>query len=264
MIRLEGVSCALHPEGRDPVVVLEDVNLAIEKGETMALLGPSGSGKTTTLRLLNRLLRPSSGRILVREEDIATVDPVRLRRRMGYVVQRGALFPHLTVRRNVGLLCDLEGWPKPKVERRVDELLELVNLPPGEYRDRYPRELSGGQRQRVGVARALALDPEILLMDEPFGALDPLTRGKLQKEFKALEALVEKTIVIVTHDLDEAFLLGDRVALLRAGRVVQVGTPDQIRGEPATPWVERFVSGREAARSVEAVETVETVEAERG
>jgi osmoprotectant transport system ATP-binding protein len=252
MIRLEGVSCTLRPEGRDPVHVLEDVDLEIRKGETMALLGPSGSGKTTTLRLLNRLLSPTSGRILVQGQDTATLDPVRLRRRMGYVVQRGGLFPHLTVRRNVGLLCDIERWPKREVDARVDQLLELVNLAPAEFRDRYPRELSGGQRQRVGVARALALDPEILLMDEPFGALDPITRGKLQQELKELEGLVSKTIVLVTHDLDEAFLLGDRVALLRKGRLVQVGTPEEIRSAPATPWVDRFVHGRESPQTAAA------------
>jgi osmoprotectant transport system ATP-binding protein len=248
MIRLEGVSRTFAVNGRPAVNALQDITLEIEKGETMALLGPSGCGKTTTLRLLNRLLDPTTGRILINGGDIARADPVRLRRRMGYVVQRGGLFPHLTVRRNVGLLCDLEGWPRPKADARVDELLELVNLPPVEFRHRYPRELSGGQRQRVGVARALALDPEILLMDEPFGALDPITRTKLQQEFKALERLVAKTIVLVTHDLDEAFLLGDRVALLRQGRLVQVDTPAAIQAHPATPWVEEFISSMHAAR----------------
>ncbi len=242
MIKLEGVSRTFKADGRDPVRALVGLDLQIETGETMALLGPSGCGKTTTLRLLNRLLEPTGGRILVGGEDTAALDPVLLRRRMGYVVQRGGLFPHMTVRRNVGLLCDLEDWPKPKTDARVDALLELVNLPPAEFRDRYPRELSGGQRQRVGVARALALDPEILLMDEPFGALDPITRRKLQKDFLAMEHLVSKTIVIVTHDLDEAFLLGDRVAILRKGRLVQVGTPEEIQVTPATDWVRRFIA----------------------
>jgi len=247
MIRLDGVSRTFHREGGDPVYAVRDLTLHVEKGETMALLGPSGCGKTTTLRLINRLLEPTAGRILVGADDTATVDPVRLRRRMGYVVQSGGLFPHMTIRRNVGLLCEIEGWDKARVRRRVDELLSLVGLQPGEFRDRFPGELSGGQRQRVGVARALALDPEILLMDEPFGALDPITRGRLQQEFKELERLVAKTIVMVSHDLDEAFLLGDRVALLNEGRLVQVGTPDDLRARPASAWVETFMSSRPAA-----------------
>jgi osmoprotectant transport system ATP-binding protein len=247
MIQLDGVSRAFPREGGDPVYAVRDLTLEIEKGETMALLGPSGCGKTTTLRLLNRLLEPTAGRIFVGGDDIATVDPVRLRRRMGYVVQSGGLFPHMTIRRNVGLLCEIEGWAKPRLRARVDDLMRLVGLPPDDYRDRYPGELSGGQRQRVGVARALALDPEILLMDEPFGALDPITRTRLQQEFKALERLVAKTIVLVSHDLDEAFLLGDRVALLNESRLVQVGTPDDLRARPANDWVETFLGGRAAS-----------------
>ncbi|MEZ4361944.1 MAG: ATP-binding cassette domain-containing protein [Kofleriaceae bacterium] len=242
VIRLEGVSCEFRSEGGGSVRALEELSLEIERGETMALLGPSGCGKTTTLRLLNRLLAPTAGKILLNGEDTSAIDAVRLRRRMGYVVQRGGLLPHLTVRKNVGLLCKLEGWPSEKIAARVEELLELVNLPVKEYGHRYPRELSGGQRQRVGVARALALDPEILLMDEPFGALDPITRNKLQQEFSELEKLVEKTVVIVTHDLEEAFLLGDRVALLRGGRLVQLDTPARLRSHPADPWVQEFLS----------------------
>jgi osmoprotectant transport system ATP-binding protein len=247
-IRLEGVSRTFESDGRTAVTALADLDLDIEQGETLALLGPSGCGKTTTLRLINRLLEPTAGRILLNGEDTAGLDPVRLRRRMGYVVQRGGLFPHFTVRKNIGLLCEIEGWPRDKVDARVTELLALVKLPAAEFAQRYPRELSGGQRQRVGVARALALDPEILLMDEPFGALDPITRGKLQREFMALERLVAKTIVLVSHDLDEAFSLGDRVALLQAGRLVQLDTPDAIRARPASPWVEEFVSGARAAQ----------------
>jgi osmoprotectant transport system ATP-binding protein len=244
MIRLDGVSRTFHREGGAPVYAVRDLTLDVEKGETMALLGPSGCGKTTTLRLINRLLEPTAGRILVGGDDTATVDPVRLRRRMGYVVQSGGLFPHLTIRRNIGLLCEIEGWERTRTRRRVDELMSLVGLPPDQFRDRYPGELSGGQRQRVGVARALALDPEILLMDEPFGALDPITRTRLQQEFKDLERLVAKTIVMVSHDLDEAFLLGDRVALLNEGRLIQAGTPDDLRARPASAWVETFLSRR--------------------
>jgi osmoprotectant transport system ATP-binding protein len=244
VIRLEQASRTFTRPSGESVYALRGLDLEIHKGETMALLGPSGCGKTTTLRLINRLIEPTSGRVLVGDEDTAALDPVRLRRRMGYVVQSGGLFPHLSIARNVGLLCEIEGWRRADVDRRVNELLELVHLPPAEFRDRHPGELSGGQRQRVGVARALALDPEILLMDEPFGALDPITRTELQREFLELERLVAKTVVLVSHDLDEAFLLGDRVALLSEGELVQLGTPDELRAAPATPWVERFLNGR--------------------
>ena len=241
MIRMEGVSRAFQRTGGGPVFALRDLNLEVRKGETMALLGPSGCGKTTTLRIVNRLLEPTSGHVFVDGKDTSQMDVVRLRRRMGYVVQSGGLFPHLTVRRNLSLLCELEKWPKERISARVDELLSLVGLPPAEFRDRYPAELSGGQRQRVGVARALMLDPEILLMDEPFGALDPITRTKLQQEFKDLERLVAKTIVIVTHDLHVAFTLGDRIALLRNGELVQVGTPSELQDQPADDWVRNFL-----------------------
>jgi osmoprotectant transport system ATP-binding protein len=244
VIRLEQATRTFTRPSGEPVYALRGLDLTIRKGETLALLGPSGCGKTTTLRLINRLIEPTAGRVLVGGEDTAGLDPVRLRRRMGYVVQSGGLFPHLSVARNIGLLCEIEGWRRSDIAGRVNELLELVHLPPGEFRDRHPGELSGGQRQRVGVARALALDPEILLMDEPFGALDPITRTELQREFLDLERLVAKTVVLVSHDLDEAFLLGDRVALLYDGELVQLGTPDELRDAPATPWVERFLSGR--------------------
>ena len=217
------------------------MSLEIDGGECVCLIGGSGSGKTTTLRLINRLLEPTSGRVLVDGVDVAGLDPVRLRRRMGYVVQSGALFPHLTVCGNVELLCRAEGWDRNRSRTRAEELLELVRLPPSDFAFRYPSELSGGQRQRVGVARALALDPDILLMDEPFGALDPLTRRELQDEFRELEGSVNKTVVFVTHDLDEAFLLGDRVALMADGEVLQVGTVDDFREAPAGPRVEAFL-----------------------
>ena len=243
-IRLERISRTFRRNGGSAVHALEDLDLDIQAGETLALLGPSGCGKTTTLRLMNRLLEPTSGRVLVDDQDAAGLEPIDLRRRMGYVIQSGGLFPHLTIGQNVGLLCDVVGWTSDDIRSRVTTLLELVGLEPDRFRDRYPAELSGGQRQRVGVARALALDPEILLMDEPFGALDPITRAGLQQEFLQLDRLVQKTVVFVSHDLAEAFLLGDRVALLNEGRLVQVGPPDDLRQRPASPWVAQFVAGR--------------------
>ena len=246
MIRLEHVSCVFTGDHGAEVRAVIDLDLDVRAGETMVLLGPSGCGKTTTLRLINRLVAPGSGRITVNGRDTAGEDPVRLRRGMGYVVQSGGLFPHLDVTRNIGVLCELEGWPRARIRARVDELLDLVRLP-REVRTRYPVELSGGQRQRVGVARALALDPPILLMDEPFGALDPITRGELQRDFRRLEHLVGKTTVFVSHDLDEAFLLGDRVALMSEGRLVQVGTQEDLEQRPASPLVTRFLSGRSHA-----------------
>jgi osmoprotectant transport system ATP-binding protein len=241
MIRLDQVSCAFQRAGSPPVFAVRDLDLEVQAGETLALVGPSGCGKTTTLRLLNRLVEPTIGRILIDGEDASKVDVIRLRRRMGYVVQRGGLFPHLTVGGNLSLLCELESWPTAQINRRVNELLELVGLPFMKFRERFPAELSGGQRQRVSVARALMLDPEILLMDEPFGALDPITRRRLRREFKDLKRRVTKTIVIVTHDLSVAFYLGDRVAVLNEGRLVQVATPDELRAQPATEWVRTFL-----------------------
>jgi osmoprotectant transport system ATP-binding protein len=223
------------------VVAVRQLDLEVARGETLCLIGPSGCGKTTSLRLVNRMLEPSSGRVWVAGEDVAEVDAIRLRRGIGYVIQSGGLFPHLSVRENVGLLPKLEGWEPRRVRARADELLELVHLSPGEFGARYPAELSGGQRQRVGVARALALDPDILLLDEPFGALDPITRGELQEEFRELKRRVQKTVLLVTHDLREAFLLADRVGLMAAGELVQVGTLDELRADPRTPWVARFL-----------------------
>ncbi|MCA8974430.1 MAG: ATP-binding cassette domain-containing protein [Planctomycetes bacterium] len=242
-IRLENVSRAFAGAGGEPVPALSRLNLEIGERQTVALLGPSGCGKTTTLRLINRLIDPTSGRVLVGGLDVATADPIALRRGMGYVIQSGGLFPHMDVSRNIGLLCELEGHERERIDARVGELLELVRLDPSEYGHRHPGELSGGQRQRVGVARALALDPPVLLMDEPFGALDPITRGELQRDFKALGELVDKTTVLVTHDLDEAFLLADLIAVLRKGELVQFATPDELRARPADAWVARFVEG---------------------
>ncbi|HEX9733409.1 MAG TPA: ATP-binding cassette domain-containing protein [Thermoanaerobaculia bacterium] len=239
MIRFEHVRKVF--DGDDPVVAVDGVDLEVAEGETVCLIGTSGSGKTTVLKMVNRLLEPSAGRVLVGGRDVRDVDVIRLRRAMGYVIQRGGLFPHLDVARNVGLLCELEGWRRERVERRVAELLELVGLPPAEYARRRPRELSGGQQQRVGIARALALDPGVVLMDEPFGALDPITRAQLHEEFLRLEEKVRKTVLLVTHDLAEAFELGDRIALMDGGRLVQVGTAADFRERPASSFVSDFV-----------------------
>ena len=206
--------------------VIDALDLAVRRGETLVLLGESGCGKTTTLRLVNRLLEPTGGEVLVEGRDTRAWDAIELRRRTGYVIQDAGLFPHFSVGRNVGLVPVLEGWDEARVGERVEELLKLVGLDPARFADRFPSELSGGQRQRVGVARALAADPPLLLMDEPFGALDPLTRAALQREFLALQRRLNKTVIFVTHDVREALMLGTRVALMSAGRVVLLDTPE--------------------------------------
>jgi len=241
LIELESVTKVFRgPDGRD-VVAVDDLSLRVAEGETLSLIGTSGCGKTTTMKMVNRLVAPTSGTIRVDGEDIAHRDPIRLRRSIGYVIQSGGLFPHMTVARNVGLLCRLEGMDRAAERARAYELLELVNLDPSEYADRYPRELSGGQRQRVGVARALALDPPYVLMDEPFGALDPITRDQVRDEFALLQERVGKTIILVTHDMAEAFRLADRIALMDEGRIVQIGVEEDFRERPATPFVEEFL-----------------------
>jgi osmoprotectant transport system ATP-binding protein len=207
--------------------LLHDLNLEVRAGETLVLLGRSGSGKTTTLKLINRLLTPSDGDIQINGRSLRDWDVIRLRRTIGYVIQEVGLFPHFTVARNVGVVPHLEQWPAESIQKRVEELLQLVGLET-QLAGRYPRELSGGQRQRVGVARALAADPPFLLMDEPFGALDPITRADLQREFLALQQRLAKTVVFVTHDLREALLLGTRIAFMEAGRLLTVKTPDEF------------------------------------
>ena len=206
--------------------IIDRLSLRVDQGETLVLLGESGCGKTTTLRLVNRLLTPSSGKVMVEGKATTDWDVIRLRRRTGYVIQEAGLFPHFTVERNVALVPSLEHWDESRVRARVRELLSLVGLDAARFAERYPRELSGGQRQRVGVARALAADPPLLLMDEPFGALDPLTRSSLQKEFAELKARLGKTTIFVTHDVREALLLGSRIALMDAGKIVLLETPE--------------------------------------
>ena len=219
------------PDGR---ALLDGLSLAVEEGETLAVIGRSGSGKTTALKLVNALLMPSTGEVRVAGRATTAWDAIRLRRRTGYVIQEVGLLPHLTVARNVGLVPDLEGWPAERIAARVEELLALVGLPAAEFAPRYPHELSGGQRQRVGVARALAADPPLLLLDEPFGALDPITRAELQREFRALQARLEKTVIFVTHDMREAALVGDRIAVVAGGWLRAVTTADGLRasGDP--------------------------------
>jgi len=221
LVEFRAVSYAVN--GGRPII--DALDLEVRRGETLVLLGESGCGKTTTLRLVNRLLTPTSGHVLVEGKATTEWDVIRLRRRTGYVIQEAGLFPHFTVADNVALVPQLDGWDEARIQGRVRELLDLVGLDPERFAERYPGELSGGQRQRVGVARALAADPPLLLMDEPFGALDPLTRSSLQKEFAELKARLEKTVIFVTHDVREALGLGSRIALMDKGRVVLLETP---------------------------------------
>jgi osmoprotectant transport system ATP-binding protein len=240
----------------DGTVAVDQLSLSVASGELVVLIGPSGCGKSTVLRMINRLVEPTSGRILLDGEDVTRADAVQLRRRIGYVIQNVGLFPHQTIRTNVGTVPRLLGWPKKRIRDRADELMDLVGLEPARYGQRYPHELSGGQRQRVGVARALAADPVVLLMDEPFSAVDPIVRGRLQEEFLRLQAAVRKAIVLVTHDLDEAVRLGDRIAILsQGGHLEQYASPGKLLGEPASPFVREFVGADRGIRRL-AVTTV--------
>ncbi|CCK25512.1 Glycine betaine/carnitine/choline transport ATP-binding protein OpuCA [Streptomyces davaonensis JCM 4913] len=237
MIRFEQVS-KRYPDGTTAV---DGLSFEVGEGELVTLVGPSGCGKTTTMMMVNRLIEPTSGRILVDGEDVMSVDPVRLRRRIGYVIQQVGLFPHRTILDNTATVPTLVGWKRAKARARAAELLDLVGLDPTTYGPRYPDQLSGGQRQRVGVARALAADPPVLLMDEPFGAVDPVVREQLQDEFLRMQAAVRKTVLLVTHDIEEAVRLGDRIAVYGQGRIEQYDTPGAVLGTPATPYVAEFV-----------------------
>jgi len=228
---------------------VDNVSMEIAPGELVMLLGPSGCGKTTTMKMINRLIEPTSGQILIDGEDVLRFDPTELRRGIGYVIQQIGLFPHMTIAENVGLVPKLLGWKAARIAARVDELLDLVGLEPSGYRDRYPKQLSGGQQQRVGVARALAADPPVMLMDEPFGATDPITREHLQNEFRKLQRELRKTIIFVTHDFDEALRLGDRIAVLRDRSVIaQFDPPERILSQPADDYVAGFVGSAAAIR----------------
>jgi osmoprotectant transport system ATP-binding protein len=244
-----------YPNAAHPAV--DHISLTVPEGEVCVLIGPSGCGKTTTMRLINRMIEPTSGRIELMSRDVTHMDAVELRRGIGYVIQQVGLFPHLTIAENIATVPRLLGWDEARTERRIDELLELVALEPATYRNRYPRDLSGGQTQRVGVARALAADPPVMLMDEPFGAIDPITRTRLQDEFLRIQERVKKTVVFVTHDLDEAIKMGDRIAILREGKVVQYDTPEHILARPANAFVEEFV-GQDRALKRLSLYTVES------
>ena len=238
MIELVQVGFRL-PGGR---TLLSDIDLSVGRGETLVLLGRSGSGKTTLLKLINRLLDPTHGKVLVEGRATAEWDAIQLRRRIGYVIQETGLFPHFTIERNVGVVPRLEGWPADRIRSRTREMMRLVGLPPEQFAQRRPHELSGGQRQRAGVARALAADPPVLLMDEPFGALDPITRSELQREFQRLATSLGKTILFVTHDVREALRLGTRIALLEEGRVVAVNSAREFMNS-SEPRIQQFVAG---------------------
>ncbi|MEU3185909.1 betaine/proline/choline family ABC transporter ATP-binding protein [Streptomyces sp. NPDC006923] len=245
-MRLEGLT-KRYPGQALPAV--DHVTLEIGPGETVILVGPSGCGKSTTLKMINRLIEPTSGRIRIGDEDVTGIDPVRLRRRIGYAIQSSGLFPHMTVAENIALVPRMTGWSRARVKDRVEEMLDLVGLDPREFHGRYPRGLSGGQQQRVGVARALAADPPVLLMDEPFGAVDPITRDHLQDELIRLQRELRKTIVFVTHDFDEAIKLGDRIAVLREhSHIAQFDTPEAILTSPADDFVSGFVGSGAALK----------------
>ena len=238
MIELNRVT-KIYPGATQPAV--DSVSLTVPQGEICVFIGPSGCGKTTLMRLINRLIPLTSGSISVDGKDIMTLNPIELRRHIGYVIQQVGLFPHMTVRDNIATVPKLLGWTKAKIDERVDELLGLVNLDPTEFRDRYPRQLSGGQAQRIGVARAMAANPTTMLMDEPFGAIDPINREVLQDEFLRIQAKLKKTIIFVTHDINEAIKMGQRVVLLQDGQLVQAGLPDELLNRPANEFVKSFV-----------------------
>jgi osmoprotectant transport system ATP-binding protein len=259
MIRLENLT-KVFPGQEAPAV--DDLSLEIPEGEIVVFVGPSGCGKTTTMKMINRIIEPTSGRIFLQGDDVTKVNGDKLRRRIGYVIQQIGLFPHMTIAENIATVPKMLGWDKKRISDRVDELLETVSMDVS-YRERYPKELSGGQRQRIGVARAMAADPPVLLMDEPFGAIDPITRERLQNEFLRLQAEIKKTIVFVTHDIDEAIKMGDRIAILRTqSRIAQYDTPERILTDPADEFVEDFIGAGASIKrlSLSRVRDIETAD----
>ncbi|WP_340373627.1 betaine/proline/choline family ABC transporter ATP-binding protein [Peribacillus sp. FSL E2-0218] len=254
MLKIENVS-KIYKGGKKAV---KNISLDIKKGEFICFIGPSGCGKTTTMKMINRLIEPSEGQILINGENIMDKDPVQLRREIGYVIQQIGLFPHMTILENITLVPKFLKWEEQRKKERALELLQLVDMGP-EYLERYPHELSGGQQQRIGVLRALASNPPLILMDEPFGALDPITRDALQEEFKNLQRTLNKTIVFVTHDMDEAIKLADRIVILKGGEIVQVGTPDEILRNPVNEFVEEFIGKDRLLQTRPYVELVEQI-----
>jgi osmoprotectant transport system ATP-binding protein len=257
MIKLEKVT-KIYPDGTEAV---KEVSFEVKKGELCVLLGPSGCGKTTTMKMINRLIPVTSGKIYVDGTDITKVSENELRRNLGYAIQEIGLFPHMTVRGNIETVPALKGWPKAERKKRAEQLLELVRMNPKEFIGKYPSELSGGQRQRVGLARALGADPPILLMDEPFGAIDPITRTELQNEFLKIQQEIKKTIIFVTHDIYEAIKMGDKIALMKEGRLVQYGTPADLVYRPKDKFVEDFVGADRALKGLQLIQVREVMEA---
>lgn len=256
MIRLQGVTKKYKNQD---IPAVSNLDLHITRGETCVLVGSSGCGKTTTMKMINRLVNPTHGSIYINGQDNQQIDPVKLRQNIGYVIQEIGLFPHMTIADNVATVPREKKWPERKIQNRVDELLHLVGLDPAEYRDRKPASLSGGQRQRVGVARALAADPAILLMDEPFGAVDPITRTHLQNQFLKLQEKLKKTVVFVTHDIDEAIKMGDTIAVMRAGHLVQHDSPDKILSEPKDDFVSALIGGNRTIKRLNLIKIWEVI-----
>ncbi|MBO8128076.1 MAG: betaine/proline/choline family ABC transporter ATP-binding protein [Peptococcaceae bacterium] len=256
MIKLENVT-KIFPGSKQPAV--DRLNLEVPEGEVCVLVGPSGCGKTTTMKMINRLIEPSEGKIYINGTDTATVNPIKLRLDIGYVIQEIGLFPHLTIAENIATVPREKRWPADRIRARVDELLDLVGLDPEIYRNRKPSDLSGGQRQRVGVARAMAADPPILLMDEPFGAVDPITRAHLQNEFIRIQEQMKKTIIFVTHDIDEAIKMGDKIAVMRDGKLIQYDTPDNLLSQPADDFVAALVGRNRSIKRLHLIKVRDVV-----
>lgn len=249
--RIDSVRLQQVTKKYDELFAVEQLDLDLQGGELLILIGPSGSGKTTTLRMINRLIEPDDGVITINDHDIMEFDPVRLRRNIGYVIQDIGLFPHMTIKENIGLVPRLEGWSDQEISDRVKHLLDFVSLPPESFMDRYPGQLSGGQQQRVGLARALAMDPPLLLMDEPFGALDPILRKQLQDEFNVIKQEIGRTILFVTHDIDEAFKLGDRIGIMSDARLIQIGTPEELILHPENELVSDIVDAKRKFKHID-------------
>jgi osmoprotectant transport system ATP-binding protein len=249
--RIDSVRLQQVTKKYDELFAVEQLDLDLQGGELLILIGPSGSGKTTTLRMINRLIEPDDGVITINDHDIMEFDPVRLRRNIGYVIQDIGLFPHMTIKENIGLVPRLEGWSDQEISDRVKHLLDFVSLPPESFMDRYPGQLSGGQQQRVGLARALAMDPPLLLMDEPFGALDPILRKQLQDEFNVIKQEIGRTILFVTHDIDEAFKLGDRIGIMSDAKLIQIGTPEELILHPENELVSDIVDAKRKYKHID-------------